>query len=86
MPLYDYECPKGHRIEISCRIDDRPKKPVCKKCRSRMKQIITGVRIDIWKPIIIEHIEPNGQPRLFKTRRELRNRCNELGVDSSALL
>lgn len=86
MPLYDYECPNGHRQEELRSIKDRHNSLKCKVCKKKMHLIVSNVVVDPWKPIIIEHIEPNGKPRLFKTRQELRKRCNELGVESSALL
>ncbi|MFA4836311.1 MAG: FmdB family zinc ribbon protein [Dehalococcoidia bacterium] len=60
MPTYDYECSKcGHRVEIVCRIADRPSHLVCEQqgdpreygggfpCSGVMRQIIVAPAIQV---------------------------------------
>jgi putative FmdB family regulatory protein len=41
MPTYDYECPKGHRFEVTQKMTDKPT-AVCPKCKARGRRVISG--------------------------------------------
>jgi putative FmdB family regulatory protein len=41
MPTYDYECPKGHRFEVSQKMTAKPV-ATCPKCKARARRVISG--------------------------------------------
>ena len=41
MPTYDYECDKGHRLELSQPMTARPKR-ICPKCGAKTNRLIGG--------------------------------------------
>ena len=44
MPLYDYECDKGHVVEISHRLVDQPE-IICTKCITVMKKVLAAPQV-----------------------------------------
>jgi putative FmdB family regulatory protein len=41
MPTYDYECPKGHRFEVTQKMTAKPVAS-CPKCKARARRVISG--------------------------------------------
>jgi putative FmdB family regulatory protein len=44
MPLYEYECAKGHRQEGICRMEDRAKPMRCDLCGRPARLVISAVK------------------------------------------
>lgn len=86
MPIRVYECSECnieqeeffHNYEI----------PViyCSECGKIMKRPVgkNAARPDHWKPITLEHIAD--EPMTFRTRKELKDYCDNNQVSSAALL
>ncbi len=44
MPIYEYECAKGHRFEAIQKVSDPPLKK-CEKCKSKTERLISSPAI-----------------------------------------
>ena len=44
MPIYEYECTKGHRFEAIQKVSDAPLKK-CETCRSKVERLISSPAI-----------------------------------------
>ena len=40
MPIYEYRCEFGHKVEVIQKIDDKPLE-VCPKCRGKAKRVLS---------------------------------------------
>jgi len=88
MPIYEYECKKGHLTEEIFPITDFPEEITCPVCKSRSKKIISlSVRRDIsGYPYVEEHLgevpvlveSPEHRKKLMKERGLREYRSNRL--------
>ncbi len=84
MPTYSYQCQKCDFIQDEFRwLRDRNRRLVC-PCGGGMKRVFTGSMIEVWKPIVLDHIAD--QPMMFDSKRKLQQYCKKNGLSSGALL
>lgn len=50
MALYEFECPKGHRVEEVRRVDNRHDPITCKKCKQPMELQISAPATPVMNP------------------------------------
>jgi len=75
MPIYEHECPEGHRFESVRKFDECGVDQTCPKCGRMAKQIISGGGLDPWQPFYCET-----QGRYFETRSDFKKYCRKKGL------
>ena len=66
MPVYDYTCPKGHRIERVCVVEQRDNIVICSNCRLVMARLMPKGTSHKWIGRILEW----GKPDIIVDREE----------------
>lgn len=68
MPIYEYECPNGHRVEMLRALSARNARTVCPVCERLMGRIISRSHVP---PSGVYSYEPNiGNPKTFEKQYE----------------
>lgn len=85
MPIYLYRCPecKGE-VEEFKRMAECHNGPECPRCKVKMPLCPSLPHVEVWEPIHLEHVSPEG--KTFQTKKELIEYCRKNGLESGALL
>ncbi len=43
MPIYEYQCTKGHKHDYLCHVDNRDNERLCPECKQPCKALISPV-------------------------------------------
>jgi len=86
MPTYRYECKTCMFVDEVLRpIRQRNDPMKCPDCGGKMEKIFHGgSMVEIWKPLVLEHIAD--KPMKFTSKKVLQNYCRKHGLTSGALL
>ncbi len=85
MPLYQYECLKcKHQEEKFASIARRMARMKCSKCGSVMNKLIVGSNVEVFKPMVYEHICET--PIFIRTRNHLKEECKKHGVIAARIM
>lgn len=85
MPLYDYECPCGKVMEHYVPYSDQ----TLQRCSCGLRvsrRIVSGARLDLFKPQHFDELAESGQPAPYiESRDQLARECRKRGVVSRYL-
>ena len=85
MPLYQYKCKEcGLQQDEIRTINRRNNKGACSSCGADTQRELTGSRVEVFRPITLEHIATT--PMTFHSKSQLRKYCRSHGLESGALL
>jgi putative FmdB family regulatory protein len=67
MPLLEFECPDGHRVERLVKIEDRDRQRFCSTCRKPLRRLISAPHVEADG---VYSYAPNvGSPERFERQR-----------------
>jgi putative FmdB family regulatory protein len=91
MPLYDFECKRGHRTEQTFKMDECPAVVECCKCRGFAKKVISIGGIERQEPTWLnDHVREvlqdtdrvrQGKEAPIESRKQWKERMKERGLE-----
>lgn len=83
MPIYEYQCERGHITEGWNKVAERHASPVCKDCKSITALKISATRsnpdIQPFQSEGFDHTE-SGSPRYFRSRKHMNDELKARGL------